>query len=183
MSMTAGLQAAVLLAQGRPEGLDHVGAGRESAARSFWAAAICLPAFLCLRLIELGTEGVPRHLGHDMALDLIFYVLGWAGYAVLSRPLAAAMGRQERWPLFIAAWNWCNIVQYVLFVLASIPALLGAPAWVGETAGLVALGWALWLEWFAARVSLQIDGFQAIAPVFLDVSIGVVLAILTEVLI
>ena len=50
-------------------------------------------------------------------------------------------------------WNWCNVVQYLLLVLAGLPLLLGAPDWIDQTAGLVALGWALWLEWFAARVA------------------------------
>lgn len=182
MSVPAGLQAALLLAQGRAEGIQHVDAGWDGAARSFWAAAICLPAFLFLRLLDWTAEGVPAHAGHGMALDLIFYVLGWAGFAVLSRPVVAALGRDARWPLFISVWNWCNVAQYLLLVAAAIPDLLGAPAPVGETTSVVALGWALWLEWYAARLALEIDWLSAAALVFLDVAIGVALATLTAVL-
>lgn len=182
MSVPAGLQAALLLARGRPEGIRQVDAGWEGAARSFWAAAICLPAFLFLRLLDWTVGGVPPHAGHSMALDLIFYVLGWAGFAVLSRPIAGMLSRDERWPLFISVWNWCNVAQYLLLVAAALPGLLGAPALIGETATVVALGWALWLEWYAARLTLEIDWLPAAALVFLDVAIGVVLATLTDVL-
>ncbi len=66
------------------------------------------------------------------------------------------MGLAERWPRFIALWNWCNVVQYLLLVVFSIPGLLGAPALFDQVAQLFALGWALWLEWFAFRLTLGI---------------------------
>jgi len=90
-----------------------------------------------------------------------------------------ALGRAAYWPRFIAAWNWCNVVQYLLLVLAGIPVLLGAPAWIDQTAGLVALGWALWIEWFAVRVALDVSGVAAFGMVALDIGIGLVLSATT----
>ena len=112
----SGLQAALLLARGRSEGVQHVDDDLRVAARSFWAAAVALPAFLCLRLLDWASDGLPPHPGHAWALDLLFYVIGWAGFAVLSRSLVAALGRSRRWPRFITVWNWCNVVQYLLLV-------------------------------------------------------------------
>jgi hypothetical protein len=86
------------------------------------------------------------------------------------------MGLAERWPRFIALWNWCNVVQYLLLVVFSIPGLLGAPAQLDQVAQLVALGWALWLEWFAFRLTLGIGIVPAAGLVALDVAIGVLLA-------
>jgi hypothetical protein len=40
------------------------------------------------------------------------------------------------------------------------------------------LGWALWLEWFATRLTLAVPGMVAAAVVVLDVSIGVLLSVL-----
>jgi hypothetical protein len=174
--VVSGLQAALLLARGRPEGIRTVGNDVGVAARSFWAAGVALPAFLCLRLLDWASEGVPAHPAHAWALDLLFYVIGWAGYAVLSRSAAAALGRTQHWPRFISVWNWCNVVQYLLLVVAGIPLLLGAPAWLDQTAGLVALGWALWLEWFAARVALDVSGAAAFGMVALDVALGLMLS-------
>jgi hypothetical protein len=176
----SGLQAALLLARGRPEGVQHVDNDLRVAARSFWAAGVALPAFLCLRLLDWAAEGLPPHPVHAWALDLLFYVVGWAGYAVLSRSLVTALGRAQHWPRFITVWNWCNVVQYLLLVAAGLPLLLGAPDWLDQTAGLVALGWALWLEWFAARAALDVSGLAAAGMVVLDIAIGLLLSGVTE---
>jgi hypothetical protein len=174
MTVAAGLQGALLLARGRAEGMALVDAN--SAARSFWALALCLPAFLFLRVLDWMWDGLPAAPTHASALELLGYLIGWLGFAVASRPLVASLNRADQWELFLATWNWCNVVQYLLLVAASIPRLLGAPDWISETAGLVALGWALWLEWYAARLSLDIDALPAAGLVALDVGIGIALS-------
>jgi hypothetical protein len=181
VAMGNGLQAALRLAQGR--GGDGMlllcGAPEEEAftARcSFLAALLCLPAFLCLRLIDWAQNGVPAEAAHGFALDLLGYAIGWAGFALLSHGLAARIGRQANWPRFIAAWNWCNAIQYLLLVAASLPVLFGLPDWVVETAWLVAVGWALWLEWYATCLSLEVAGLQAAGLVALDLGLGFLIA-------
>jgi hypothetical protein len=171
-----GLQGALLLARGRPEGLGWVEDDLAGAARSFLAAPLCLPAFLCLRLIDWSSGGMPARPTHALALDLLSYIIGWAGFAVLSRTMAVALGRETRWPRFIAAWNWCNAVQYLLLTAAALPVLLGASAWFAQAAELIALGWALWIEWFAAKVALDVPGLQAGGMVALDLGLGLLLA-------
>ena len=146
--------------------------------RSRWR---CPRSYACACWIGRRT-GCRRYPGHAWALDLLFYVIGWIGYAVLSRSLVAALGRSQHWPRFITVWNWCNVVQYLLLVIAGLPLLFGAPDWVDETAGLVALGWALWLEWFAARVALDVSGVAAVGMVVLDITIGLLLSGVTEAL-
>ena len=177
-SMASGMQAALLLARGRSDGLRLVEDDMAGAARSFWAAAICLPAFVCLRLLAWTGSAMPPHAGHVLALDLVSFGVGWCGFAVLSHRLVGAMGLGERWPRFIALWNWCNVVQYLLLVVFSIPGLLGAPALLDQAAQLFGLGWALWLEWFAFRLTLGIGTVAAAGLVALDVAIGVLLALL-----
>jgi hypothetical protein len=168
-----GLQAAWLLARGRPEGMLVLAARDEpalaTAARSFWAAALCLPAFICLQLIDLAVGArVPPHFAHGLGLQLLGYIIDWAGFALVTRWVVGSMGRGDAWPRFIAAWNWCNVVQYMLLVAAALPPLLGMPDIVGETAWLVAIGWALWLEWYAAKLALAVGGLQAAGLVLLD---------------
>lgn len=182
MTVLSGVQAALLLARGRPDGIGGVAARPRAVVESFWAIALCLPAFLCLRLVDWLQDGFPVHPAHDVTRELIFYLLGWLLFVELSRPLAAAFGKDERWPLFIAVWNWCNLVQYLLLVVAAIPALLGAPAIVSQTVSLVAIGWALWLEWFAARVTLDVNGLAAMTIVVLDLGVGIILALVTQAL-
>ena len=98
------------------------------AARSFWAVAVCLPAFLCLHLLDWATGGMPPAPAQELPLDLLGYVIGWAGFALLSHWLAGLIGRGSLWPRFITVWNWCNVVQYLMLVAAGLLALLGLPA-------------------------------------------------------
>ena len=175
-SVVTGMQAALLLARGRTDGLARVGDDMAEAARSFWAAAICLPAFVCLRLLAWTGNGMPPHAAHLFALDLLSFGVGWLGFAVLSHRLVRVMGLAARWPRFITLWNWCNVVQYLLLVVFSIPGLLGAPALLDQASQLFGLGWALWLEWFAFRLTLGVGGLPAAGLVVLDVAIGVLLA-------
>jgi hypothetical protein len=148
----------------------------EEARSSFLAAAICLPVFLLLRSISgpATLEGVDPF--RALAADLIAYVCSWAGFALASLPLAEAMGRRALWPRFIAAWNWANLVQYVVVSALTLPALVSAPRMVADTLGLLGLGYAVWLQWFATRAALRVSGPRAAAFVVLDIGIALFLS-------
>jgi hypothetical protein len=176
-SIASGMHAAFLLARGRPEGLHYADSDLAGATRSFWAIAVALPAFICLRLLSGNGGVVPAH---DFALDLLSYVIGWIGFALLSRPVVEAMGAAPHWPRFIVVWNWCNVVQYLLLVAASVPGLLGAPGLVQQAVSLVAIGWALWLEWFAIKLALESSTLAALGLLGLDLSIGLALTALGQ---
>ncbi len=172
-SIPNGLAAALLLARGRPEGLALLAPDIETARFSFRAALICLPAFLGLRLLSWSLQGEPRNgLMIALAAELVGYVVSWAGYALASKLLAEQAQRGAHWPHFIAAWNWCNLVQYLLLLALMLPPLLGLPNWLGNGLGLVALGYALWLEWFVARAALAVAGPTAVMFVLLDLVLG-----------
>jgi hypothetical protein len=175
----AGLQAAWLLARGRADGvrLLAVEPAQEMtlAARSFWAAPLCLPALVCLHLIGWAEGGGGPLAVRGFIADLLGFTIGWVGFALLTHRVAAALGRAPLWPRFIAAWNWCSLIQYLMLVVASLPGLLGAPDLVAQTAWLAAMGWALWLEWFATRLTLALSPGMAAALVGLDVSLGLML--------
>jgi hypothetical protein len=64
----------------------------------------------------------------------------------------------------------------LLLVVFSIPGLLSAPALLDQAAQLFGLGWALWLEWFAFRLTLGIGVLPAAGLVALDVAIGILTA-------
>lgn len=179
-----GLQAALLLARGRSEGMSLLVAEGEAsvdvAARSFWAAALCLPAFVCLRLIGYAHEPIPP--AHSLALQLIGYVIQWTGFPLLSLWVVGTIGLRSRWPVLVAAWNWCSVVQYVLIVVCALPGLLGMPDIVGETAGLVVIGWMLWLEWYATWLALGVTAFQAVMLVLLAETFGYIVSAVTDTL-
>jgi len=179
-SMASGLQAAVLFARGRAEGLRYLEPDQAGAARSFWALPLALPAAVCMQLTDwLQSSGPPAHAGQILGLDLMAFAVGWLAFAALTFELTRYIGAADRWPRFIAAWNWCNVIENLLLVLGTIPALLGAPAIIAEAAELFAIGWALWIEWFAIRQSLQANPLASAWLVVLDQAIGLVLATLT----
>ncbi|MBR0680035.1 hypothetical protein GXW74_06015 [Roseomonas eburnea] len=146
----------------------------EDARASFLSAVICLPLFLLLRTFAVG-EAAPDP-ARALVADLLAYVCSWAGFALASLPLAEAMGRRAQWPRLIAAWNWANLVQYVVLAVLMVPSLLGLPGAVTDALGLLGLGYAFWLQWFVARATLGVSGPRAAAFVALDLGIAIFLS-------
>ena len=147
------------------------------AARSFWADG-GLPAGLPLPAPDgLVGRRRSRRAGADAAARPAGYVIGWVGFALLSHRIARAIGRAALWPRFIAAWNWCNVVQYPMLVAAGVPGVARRPGrWPTRPSWLVAMGWALWLEWYATRLALAVPGRTALALVGLDFALGIFLS-------
>jgi hypothetical protein len=137
---------------------------------SFVAALLCLPFFLMLR--GLGGGETLRGL----TADVIAYVCSWAGFALASLPLCEAMGRRALWPRLVAAWNWVNLVQYVVLGVLALPGMLGVSGIAMEALGLITVGYALWLQWFTARAALGVNGLRAAGFVALDLAIAVFLS-------
>ena len=168
----AGLRGAFLLARGRAHGAMLIEDTPEGAARSFWAAAICLPGVLALVMLGWAEESPAAGAGHALLLHLLARGGGWAGFAVASHALAQSSGRAAAWPHFIAAWNWANVVQYLLFLAVTATAMLGLPRALASALALATLGYQLWLVFFLARTTLGSRGL-ATAMLGLDLLIGV----------
>ena len=179
-----GLRAALLLARGRADGLALLTGqpddAMQLAGRSFFALPVAALGFVGLHLIGWLTEVAPTSTagGHAFAQDALSFVIGWIGFALLSHRIARTSGRAALWPRYITAWNWCNVVQYMMLVTASVPALLGLPDPLVQACWLIATGWALWLEYFTTKLALGLPAPQAIAMVALDFGLGVVVVLL-----
>lgn len=129
---------------------------------------MCLPAFLLLRLLlEPLMPLTPRGVGAEG----IGYVATWAGYALISRPLAQRLGRGAEWPRFLAAWNWATAFQYALVLLLSLLAL-PLPEAAQDLLSLFIIIYTLWLEWFVARLALHLPGLPATILVLLDLMLS-----------
>ncbi len=171
--IATGLLAAMRLAVGRADGLDLLAAPEGQplavARRSFWAVALALPGFLMLRAVDTQPQGYMHGLGRD----LLGYVIGWIGFVLISHQLARLGGRVALWPRFVAAWNFCNVIQYVMLMVASVPSVLGWPAWLAQTAWLVAISWTIWLEYFTTRNAMRLPIGLAIGWVAIDFALGI----------
>jgi hypothetical protein len=175
-AVTSGLNAALRLAWGRPDGVVLVPGDRETIACSFWSVALCVPLVVCRLLLSWIVTGVPHDAAHAFGREVIVFLLGWLVFVEVTHRLAPLIGRAERWGRFIAVWNWCNVIEGALVVLGGIPGALGAPSIVDEAFELVTIGWALWLEWYATRLTFGVSGLTAAWLVLLDQSIGILLA-------
>ncbi len=171
-----GLQAAFLLARGRSDGVERIDGTSTIETRlvlgSFWSMLLCLPPFLVLHVLDWRQLGVPAHPAREIAVELAAFVVDWLAFAVLSHQLAGRVGRAAAWPRFLVVWNCCNLVQYLLLLVASVPGWIGAPDWLSQTTWLAATGWALWIEWFATRTTLGVPGAAAAAITAFDVALG-----------
>ena len=110
--------------------------------------------------------------------DLMVYSVSWLVFALMTYRIANSIGRAERWPRFIVTLNWCNVVGNVLIMLGGIPGLLGMNPVVEQVTQLVSLGWALWLEWYAIRLTLAAGPMLAAYLVMLDQIVGLAFAIM-----
>jgi hypothetical protein len=173
----AGLRGVLMLARGQAHGAMLIEDTPEGAARSFWSAAICLPGFLALVMLDWAEDPPAAGVAYALLVQIVAHAAGWAGFAVASQALAQAAGRGAEWPHFIAAWNWANVVQYLLLLAVSLPPLLGLPQPLASALAVATLGYQLWLVWFLAKTTLRSRGL-AIAVLGLDLVVGVAVAVL-----
>ncbi|WP_419899957.1 hypothetical protein [Roseomonas sp. USHLN139] len=182
----AGLRGALLLARGRAEGLAWMPSDAGGAGRSFWAAALCLPIFLVMRLLLDGVSGdaaaEAAAIGGSLATprsvlaQLIGYVIGWVAFALAALPMAERMGRGALWPRLVATWNWVNLLQYAILLVFTLLSRWLLPDALQPAASLAGIAYALWLQWYAAQLALGVAGFQAIGLVLLDLALSLFLA-------
>jgi hypothetical protein len=177
-SVSAGIHGALLLARGRPDGIELVETDETAAARSFWAIPLSLPAVVCLKLLDWVAEGVPPNVPVALGRYLLLFLVGWLLFVWVSRQIADALNKQALWPRFIAVWSYCSVIENTLVAIGGLPGALGAPAIISQAAALVTFGWALWLEWFAVKLSLRTGPLSAAVVLAVDIGIGVVMAVL-----
>ncbi len=168
-ALSAGLQAALRLARGHPDGMSRLQSPeapeRDIAATSFLALAASLP-------FEFLQGWFGSSTGHALLQDVMVAVVGWLAFAVVSHRVAVNAGRVALWPRYIAAWNWCSLLQSAVLTAGLATSLLGLPELLSETLVLVIVFWAIWLEYFVARVALGFGLWQAIAMVALDYALS-----------
>jgi hypothetical protein len=174
-AVTLGINVALRLARGRSDDIPLVPGDRITVIWSFWAILICVPSVICRLLMSWAEVGIPDHAAHLAARELIVFVLGWLVFLDISFRLAPFIGRADRWGRFVTLWSWCNVIEGVFIVSGGVPGLLGAPSIVDETCELIMVGWALWLEWSAIRLALDVTVATAVCLVILDQAIGITL--------
>jgi hypothetical protein len=174
-TVTAGIHGALLLALGKPEGVQLVDTDRTAAIRSFWAIPLSLPAVVCLKLLDWVASGIPANVPLVLGRYLLLFLVGWLMFVWFSHHIASVLNKQALWPRFIAIWSYCSIIENTLVAIGELPGALGAPSILDQAAQLVTFGWALWLEWYAIRLALQVGALTAVLLLAVDFSIGFIM--------
>jgi len=177
-AVSAGIQGALLLARGRPEGIQLVDTDRTAVIHSFWAIPLCLPAVVCSKLLDWLVSGVPANPSLTLSRYLLLFLVGWLLFVWVSHHLVSVLRKQSQWPRFIAVWAYCSVVENTVVAIGGLPGALGAPSIVDQACALVTAGWALWLEWYAIRLALQVGPLIALLLLVVDFTIGVILTAL-----
>jgi hypothetical protein len=180
-----GLRGALLLARFRAEGLALIEATPEGALRSLWALAILPPLVVGASILDLLIEGRPvGETAVGAVATLLEQTVGWLGGGLAMRPVAAALGRADRWPHVFAASNWTLAIVPAAMTLLAVPLLAislltgdVAPVPIGMVLGqavvVAALGcYFLCVLWFVARVALHIGGMAAVVVVLIELGVA-----------
>ena len=154
----------IRVARGRASGMEHFGSNQHS----FLASLAPLMAFPLVG----GTLMLATGEWHEGLADLGAALCAILAPPTLSYELARLWNRQEQWPRYATAFNWC---QWVLPLLASVVLLslsVAVTLGLGEQTAVgvifLSLGcYALWLHWFLARHGLQLSRGRAALLVFL----------------
>jgi hypothetical protein len=177
-TVSAGIYGALLLARGRSDGIQLVNTDHTAAVRSFWAIPMSLPAVVCLKLLDWVANGIPSNPPLVLGRYLLLFLISWLLFVWISHHIAGVLNKQQLWPRFIAVWSYCSVIENTLVAIGGLPGALGAPSIVDQVAVLVTFGWALWLEWFAIRLSLQVGPLTAFVLLVVDIVVGLFMAAL-----
>jgi hypothetical protein len=132
--------------------------------RSFRAAAISYPLFLILLTMRVTTAEWDASGGARIILvETIGYVISWVLFPLVMLPVSRALGREHRFFDFMVPYNWSQVPQSVLFVLAGLPGGAGM-----RVLGFVAAYAVMLYEWFIARVALEVSSLAAGLVVIVD---------------
>ncbi len=165
----------------KPEGLRLLDASERGYWRSFYAMLYALPFhFFVLiaapeslqQMDEAARQAQQQAAGQGGGiLSLtghgLIYIIGWLYWPLLAFYVAQALGRAERYMVYIVAYNWARLVQLFLIAAASLlgPGILGD---AGSFLVMITLFLGVFYEWSVARLALSLSGMQAAGVVLID---------------
>jgi hypothetical protein len=167
----------VQLARGEVAGLSYFDGSVRSFWRSFWAAAIVVPAWvLLLALDEQQMSAGPLRMIVVQAID---YALLWTAFPLVLYELLSRRGRTERFCLYIAIHNWASVIETpaMLFAAAFAAAVPSPAAQLVPFAAMIGI---FVYECFLARVGLALGIGLAIAAAATDFILSMIIQLTAD---
>ena len=163
------------------QGTAYFDRSRTGALRSFWAAALLLPAYAVLVLLRLAEH--PTSLGWP-AIILIYgiaYAIGWTAFPVAMAWIVRLLDREEEYFGYIAMYNWSAVLQALIWLpVAALTAGRMLPQPLLDGLGLAADLAILAYLWFIARAGLRMGAFSAIGVVAVDLVLSEIVLAITD---
>ena len=169
-----GLFGAWRLAHLDPRGMQYFDTTIEGFWRSFWAAAIAAPAFALMVALKLSVRTFEVDLLRFVMVEAIGYVILWTAFPLAAWYLLLALGRANRYPGYIVAYNWATVLQFVVTLpIAALIAANGLPTPITAFLRLAILAALLYYQYFVARTALEVDMPIAAGLVLTDLVLSV----------
>ena len=149
--------------------------------RSFFSAVIVFPIYALLIVLGVINFESPRSLPTIVLLNIEFYVIGWVLWPLIVGYLVPALDRDEKYALYIVAYNWANVIGASAFFV-TITATEVLPLGQGFSAlltGIITLG-LLAYHVFVARVALNIPLGAAVGLTIFEFVISQALLIVQQ---
>ena len=148
----------------------------ESFWRSFWAAAIVLPAYAILVTLRFSDATIGVGSGTAFFVHSIAYVVDWMAFPFLMFYVTQMFDRNQWYCRYIAAYNWAVVLQMTLMLIVSLIAAGGlVPHSLGYWATAIVLVFILAYKGFIAHVALHATWGGAAAIVFMDFCLSLML--------
>jgi hypothetical protein len=159
---------ALRFAFGDRDALTYFDRSHDGFWRSFRAAFVSYPFYLILLLLRVpASEWAASGGARIILVETIGYVILWVLFPLVMLPVCRALGRERRFFDLMVPYNWSQVPQSAVLVLAGLVVLSGGPAL--RILGFAAAYAMLAYEWFIVRVGLEASGLAAAAVVIVDV--------------
>lgn len=181
--VASSLYGAFRLARFDPSGLNYFNISLNGFWNSFFAAVIVAPLFGLLILLQyqnvpIDPPPTPIRFGFAHGIG---YVISWTIFPVLMISLARFIKRDVYYVRFIIAYNWAAVLQNAFYMPLAIAAQLGMlSAEAGTFLGLIVLTAVLFYVWFVTRVTLAVSPGMAVAIVFFDLVVSIIVTSWTD---
>ncbi|MCA8908251.1 MAG: hypothetical protein KDA49_16230 [Rhodospirillaceae bacterium] len=167
------IYAAYRLARFDRNAVQYLDGTREAAIRSFWVAVILLPLWAINVVLLWVSVDAPLSVVRLLTVKVLFYVVSWTAFPVLMALISFALYQGHRFALFLAAYNWAQLIQAALLVPLIALAFFGLipdPLW--QTLIFAYYGFVLAYEVFLIRVTLTLGWGEAAGLGVLDIALA-----------
>jgi hypothetical protein len=166
------------LARFDANGKQYFEESRRAALRSFFAAALVVPAYFIAQLLSISRADVATD-EDPLVVALVFalgYCLLWVVPPVIIYRVCQVIDREKAFFRFLSANNWSSVIALHLQLAVTVLAASGiVPEALAPLLGLGVFAYLLTYQWFISRHCLDISPLAAVGFVALHAILGVLI--------